>query len=128
VILDASAIVAVVQREPGYEALLDKLAAADLIGIGAPTAAETVLVLTARLGPAGRDILHRLLDEWQVEVIPFGADHWREAADAYARFGRGRHRAALTFGDCLSYAVAKLSGQPLLATGSDFTRTDLELA
>ncbi|MEO8502196.1 MAG: type II toxin-antitoxin system VapC family toxin, partial [Vicinamibacteria bacterium] len=53
---------------------------------------------------------------------------WRTAADAYGRFGKGRHRAALNFGDCLTYAVAKLSSQPLLATGNDFARTDLILA
>lgn len=127
-ILDSSAVVAVVQREPGYEALLEKLVAAEAVAIGAPTVAETAIVLTARLGPAGRDILHRILDDWDVAIVPFGEDHWREAADAYARYGRGHHRAALNFGDCLSYAVAKLADQPLLATGADFARTDLELA
>lgn len=58
-------------------------------------------------------------------MVPFGEDHWRQAAEAYARFGRGRHKAALNFGDCLSYAVARLADQPLLCVGDDFARTDL---
>ena len=62
------------------------------------------------------------------ETIPFGPDHWREAVSAYARFGKGRHRARLNFGDCLSYAVAMLADQPLLCTGSDFSKTDVTLA
>ena len=65
--------------------------------------------------------------EFRVVSIPFGADHWREAVAAYSRFGRGRSPAALNFGDCLSYAVARLSGEPLLCVGDDFTRTDLPL-
>jgi len=68
------------------------------------------------------------LQEAQVAVVPFGEDHWRAAVDAYIRFGKGRHAAALNFGDCLTYATARLSGLPLLAAGRDFSKTDLELA
>jgi ribonuclease VapC len=127
-ILDSSAILAVVFKEPGFDAVLDKIVAAETIAIGAPTAAETAIVLDARLGPAGLGALARLLHEWSVTVVPFGEDHWRQAAEAYARFGRGRHKAALNFGDCLSYAVARLADQPLLCVGDDFARTDLALA
>jgi ribonuclease VapC len=127
-ILDTSAILAIVFREPGFEAVLGKIADADVIAIGGPTAAETSIVLTARLGGAGHGTLIRLLHEWAVTVVPFGEDHWKKAADAYARFGRGHHKAALNFGDCLSYAVAKLADQPLLCVGDDFAKTDLTLA
>ncbi len=61
-------------------------------------------------------------------VVAFSEEHAREAAEAFARFGKGRHRAALNFGDCMSYAVAKLAGQPLLCTGTGFAKTDLKLA
>ncbi len=61
----------------------------------------------------------------EVEVIPFTAEHYEVAVDAFERFGKGRHPAALNFGDCLTYAVARLSGLPLLYTGDDFARTDL---
>ena len=127
-ILDTSAVVAVVFREPGFEVLVEKVAAAEYTAVGAPTAAETGIVLSARLGRDARGLVARLLAEWGAEVVPFGDDHWKEAIDAYRRFGRGRHRAALNFGDCLSYAVAKLADQPLLCVGDDFARTDIEVA
>lgn len=126
-ILDTSAVVAVVLREPEFERLLDQVGAARVVAIGAPTLAETGIVLRARLGTEVRGLLARLLQEWQAVVVPFGQDHWQEALDAYSRFGRGRHKAALNFGDCLSYAVARVSGEPLLCTGRDFAQTDLPL-
>ncbi len=127
-ILDSSAIAAVVFKEPGFEALVGKIAEAETIGIGAPTLAETAVVLTSRLRRDSRGLLLKLLQEWQVAIVPFGPEHWKEAAEAYVRFGRGQHRAALNFGDCLAYAVARLSGESLLCVGRDFSRTDLELA
>jgi ribonuclease VapC len=128
VILDTSAIVAIFLRELGFELLVDKLAAASNAGIGAPTATETAIVVGARLQLDGRSLVSRFLHEQEVSIITFGEDHWRTAADAYARFGRGRHKAALNYGDCLTYAVAKLAGQPVLAVGRDFAQTDLDLA
>lgn len=127
-ILDSSAIVAIFLKEPGFEALVDKLAVAANLGLGAPTATESAIVVGARLGMDGRNLVSRFLHEQDVAIVTFGNDHWRTAADAYARFGRGRHKAALNFGDCLAYAVAKLAGEPLLAVGRDFSQTDLELA
>ena len=124
-ILDTSAILAVFLKEPGFEVIVDRLAAEDEVGIGAPTLAETGIVLDARFGAAAAGWLSQFLAEFRVSAIPFGADHWREAVAAYARFGRGRHPAALNFGDCLSYAVARLAGEPLLCVGEDFTRTDV---
>ncbi len=67
-----------------------------------------------------------MLDELGIQEIPFGELHWREAVDAYRRFGKGRHPAALNFGDCMTYAVASLTGEPLLFVGNDFGHTDLE--
>jgi ribonuclease VapC len=127
-ILDTSAVVAIVFKEPGYEALIDKLVETENVALGAPTVAETGIVLEARLRRDARGLILQLLDEWWVAIVPFGEDHWREAVDAYSRFGRGRHRAALNFGDCLTYAVAKLAGHPLLCLGGDFAKTDLPLA
>jgi ribonuclease VapC len=127
-ILDSSAIVAIFLKEPGFEVVADKLAEAENLGIGAPTATETAIVIGARLRMDGRSLVSRFLHEQDVAIVTFGEDHWRAAADAYARFGRGRHTAALNYGDCLAYAVAKLAGEPLLAVGHDFVHTDLELA
>jgi ribonuclease VapC len=61
-------------------------------------------------------------------VVPFGEDHWPVAVDAYARFGNGRHPASLNFGDCLTYAVARLAEQPLICVGDDFAKTGLPIA
>ncbi|HKR49906.1 MAG TPA: type II toxin-antitoxin system VapC family toxin [Pseudonocardiaceae bacterium] len=72
-----------------------------------------------------RSLLARLLDEADVETIPYTAAHWPVAVDAFARYGKGRHPAALNFGDCLTYATCRLAGRPLLCTGEDFPQTDL---
>jgi ribonuclease VapC len=125
-IIDTSAIVAIVFKEPGYQELVEKLADAQYLGIGAATLAETGIVLTARLGSNATSLLARMVQELGAAVIPFGDEHWREALEAYERFGRGRHPAKLNFGGCLSYATARLAGQPLLYKGRDFDRTDLE--
>ena len=127
-ILDSSVIVAIVLREPGYEELLTKLRSADTLGIGTPTLTETGMVLSARLGVEPQALLDRFLREFGAVPVAFGEQHWREALEAFRRFGKGRHPAALNFGDCLSYAAAKLADHPLLFVGNDFSKTDLEIA
>ena len=127
-IIDTSAIVALVFKEPGYELLVEKLSDADYVGMGTPTLAETGIVLSARMGSGGKTILARLVQELGIIQVPFGNAHWEEAVDAYERFGRGRHPAKLNFGDCMSYATAKLAGQRLLFVGRDFKKTDIEQA
>ncbi len=128
-IVDASALIAIVIDEPRSAELADKLRLSDVKGIGTPTLVETGIVLTARIGPdAAGSILSVLLERFDIRPIAFGERHWREAFRAAVHYGKGRHDAALNFGDCLTYAVAKLSGQPLLCIGDDFARTDLVLA
>jgi ribonuclease VapC len=127
-IVDSSAIVAIVLREPGWEGVVTRLGAAASPAIGAPTLAEVGLVLTAKMGTEARIVLSQLLQETGLTVIPFAEEHWRGAVEAYVRFGKGRHPAALNFGDCLTYAVARLAGQPLLFVGDDFSKTDLPAA
>jgi ribonuclease VapC len=124
-IVDTSAIVAVFLREPGFEGLIDRLAGAPVAGIGAPTLAEAGIVLSARLRTDARGLLGRFLQKFEIQTVSFEEVHWQEAVLAWLRFGKGRHPAALNFGDCLTYAVAKLSGRPLLFVGDDFARTDL---
>jgi ribonuclease VapC len=128
VIVDSSAIVAIVLREPGWEGVVARLGAEAAPAIGAPTLAEVGLVLTAKMGAEARIVLSQLVQETGLTVIPFAEEHWRVAVDAYARFGKGRHPAALNFGDCLTYAVTRLAGQPLLFVGADFSKTDLPSA
>lgn len=126
-IVDSSALVAIVLGEPGFERLLFELEGAPWAGIGAPTAAETSVVLGHRVGFAQQWMLHRILQRFELQVVAFEARHWSEAMLAYERFGRGRHPASLNFGDCLCYATAKLAHLPLLCVGDDFAQTDLQL-
>ncbi len=125
-IVDSSAILAIVFQEPGFEQLLSRMEEAPGVAAGTPTLAEAGIVLHARLGQSSAGLLERILDELGIQEVPFGEIHWREAVDAYRRFGKGRHEAALNFGDAMTYAVAKLSGETLLFAGADFPLTDLE--
>jgi ribonuclease VapC len=128
VILDTSVIVAITLREPGYEHLVEKLRSADALGIGTPTLTEAGMVVSSRLGIEPQALLDRFLRDFGAVPVVFGEQHWREALDAFRRFGKGRHPAALNFGDCLSYAAARVAGHPLLFVGDDFSRTDIEAA
>ena len=126
-ILDSSAVVAVLLAEPEHEAIVDRLIQDQQPAIGAPTLTECGIVLGARLGTLGKTLLARFVQETPLAVIPFGPDHWIAAIDAFLRFGKGRHPAALNFGDCMAYATAQLANVPLLCVGNDFVRTDLRL-
>ena len=127
-ILDSSAIVAVLLKEPGYERLLKRLAENPEPGVGAPTMIETGIVLAARLGERGQTLLARFAQAYEFVILPCDAEHWTTAVQAFLRYGKGRHSAALNFGDCLTYAIARLAGEPLLCIGEDFSKTDLPLA
>jgi len=74
-----------------------------------------------------RGLVERMLKAAEIEVIPFGSMHYEAAVSAWLRYGKGRHPASLNLGDCFSYAVAQLSGQPLLCVGEGFKKTDLRL-
>ena len=127
-VLDSSAIVSIHLQEPGYERLIDRIDAAEVVVVGIPTLLESVMVMSARLGHDARPMIFAFLRRLEVEVVPFNEEHLDAAATAFLRFGRGRHAAGLNFGDCLSYAVAAVAGMPLLFTGEDFGRTDIERA
>jgi ribonuclease VapC len=127
VIVDSSALVAVLVEEPGYERAWEALKAADVIAVGTPTLVETGMVME-RLAPRrGRLLMVGLLEDLEAIAIPFSEVHWPVAVDAFLRFGKGRHAAGLNLGDCLTYAVAKVAVEPLLCLGDDFARTDLAL-
>ncbi|WP_456446715.1 type II toxin-antitoxin system VapC family toxin [Oceanithermus sp.] len=127
-VLDSSALLAILLREPGYERLLEALDAAETVSVGAPTLAEAKIVLGARAGFEKTFLLDELLRQMEAEVLPFGREHADEAVRAYRRFGKGRHPAGLNFGDAMSYAMAQPSGEPLLFVGDVFSRTDVQPA
>ncbi len=127
-VLDSSVIVAIHLKEPGYERLIEAIENASVVAVGVPTLLETAMVLTTRLGQDARPLLAAFLRLVEAEVVAFDQTHLDAATAAYLRFGRGHHRAALNFGDCMSYAVAAVAGLPLLFTGEDFARTDIARA
>lgn len=122
-IVDASALLALLLREPSAERIVDALDGAPWAAIGAPTLTEAAIVAEARgLPPTA---VAALLVEAEIEVLPYTHEHATVAAWAYRRFGRGRHRAGLNFGDCMAYAMAKVADAPLLYVGDDFPHTDV---
>ena len=131
-ILDSSAVVAVICREPGYEDLLRKIALARTVAIGAPTVVETQMVVEIKLGNKrkhdGAALVDQFLAEIQALVVPFARNHISIFFEAFRRYGRGRHPARLNMGDCFTYAVAKAAGMQVLYVGDDFRQTDLESA
>lgn len=86
------------------------------------------MVIAGRKGPDSRPEIDALLDQLRARVTPLTDAHARLAADAFLRYGKGRHPAGLNFGDCMAYAVAKSEGAPLLFVGEDFARTDVVAA
>lgn len=126
--LDTSALVAILLSEPGALDLVDRILEADVVRIGAPTVVETAIVVGARRKRPAMAEVRGLLNELGITVVPFGAAEWETASSAYARFGRGRHRAGLNFGDCLAYATAMTAGDSLLFVGNDFSKTDITAA
>ena len=126
--LDSSAVIAILLSESGALDLVDRILEADVVRIGTPTLVETAIVLANRRGRPSLPEVRGLVDELGVTVVPFGIDEWEAAVAAFDRFGRGRHKAGLNFGDCLAYATAAAAGDSLLFVGNDFTKTDIKPA
>lgn len=126
--IDSSAWVAIRFKEPGYELLFEKVTRADTVLVSAPTVLEIAIVLTRRFLVDPRPSLTSDFETYGVQVVPLNKRHADAAIQAFLTYGKGRHPARLNFGDCLSYAVASLAGIPLLFTGDDFSKTDIEAA
>ncbi|MBM3817534.1 MAG: type II toxin-antitoxin system VapC family toxin [Acidimicrobiia bacterium] len=126
--LDSSALVAILFAEPGYLELVDRILDADHVRIGAPTLVEATLVFAGRRRSSATGEVEQLVRELGVTVVPFGEAECRVATTAFLKFGRGRHPAALNFGDCFAYATARQGGDTLLYVGEDFARTDIAAA
>lgn len=127
-VIDTSALLAILQDEPERRTFTQRIEAADRCAVSAATHVECSIVLQARVGPAGILSLDRLLEAAKARIIAVDADQARIAREAFRRFGKGRHPAGLNLGDCFAYALAVARTEPLLCKGDDFPRTDLELA
>jgi ribonuclease VapC len=129
VIVDTSAIVALVLSESGAENLREALARSPESRISAPSYVELCAVLQRRNRPEIGRMVDRLLAAYGIEIEAFDAGQARVAAQAYRDYGRGSgHRARLNLGDCYSYALASVTGEPLLYRGDDFIHTDIQPA
>jgi ribonuclease VapC len=124
-VIDTSAIVAILQNEPERRALNEAIESADVRRISAATLVEVSIVVETRYGPAGLRDLDRFLDRAGVELAVVDVEQAHEARRAFSLFGKGRHPAGLNYGDCFSYALARVMGEPLLFKGDDFAQTDI---
>ena len=124
-IVDSSALVAVLSGEPAASRLNRAIADAAAVMVASPSLVETGMVIGSRLERRTLALLDEYLARVGARVVPFTEAHARLATDAFLRYGKGRHPAGLNFGDCMAYAVAQAEGAPLLFTGGDFARTDV---
>lgn len=128
-VIDTSALVAILRREDEADKFLRLIAETDRCLLSAVSLLETSMVIAGRIGDetAWRD-LDDLIEVAAIEIVPQDTEQARIARDAFLRFGKGRHSAALNFGDCASYALARVYDIPLLFKGQDFPKTDITLA
>ena len=124
-VVDSSALVAVILVEPHAPRLTMALAGAERVRVSAGTYLELSIVMARRHGEAGVREVDRLLDRFTVSVEPVTTAQAHIARTAFVQFGKGRHRAGLNFGDCCTYALAEERGLPILCVGDDFRHTDL---
>ena len=125
-IVDASAVVAILFRESDAERYEEAIAAAPHCRMSVVNFVEAAMVLESRDGPARGESLDVFINEASIELAPMTAEHAYAARRAWRHFGKGNHPTGLNFGDCFAYALAETSGEPLLFKGGDFALTDLE--
>jgi ribonuclease VapC len=127
VVIDSSALLAILLGEPDRGQFLKLLSESETRLLSAANALETAIVVESRRGEtAGRE-LDLFLHKTGIAMVAVDEEQFTIARYAWRKFGKGRHRAALNFGDCFAYALAKTSSEPLLAKGADFSQTDLQL-
>jgi ribonuclease VapC len=126
-VIDTSALLAILLSEPEADALVGAIVSAETRLVAAPTLVEAAAVMVARKGPPGEVALDALLQRLEIQVVPMSPEAAAFARAAYARYGRGvGSPGVLNYGDCLAYGVARAAGEPLLFKGDDFALTDIE--
>lgn len=127
-VIDTSALIAILFGEPEALSFTRAVADAPRKLISSFSALETGIVVEARKGEAGGRELDLLLHRAQIEIVAINADQTELARAAWRKYGKGNHPAGLNIGDCCAYALAKYSGEPLLFKGNDFSQTDIRAA
>jgi ribonuclease VapC len=128
VVIDSSAVTAILFNEPDHRRYASAIESASSLIISAVTRVELPFVIEGRKGVPGRARLDAFFAMTAVEIVAATEEQAQIACEAFRRFGKGRHGAALNIGDCFAYALAKATGQPLLFKGSDFSQTDIVAA
>jgi ribonuclease VapC len=126
-VIDTSAVLAIMQREPERRIFLEAIEAADSTRMSVASFVESSIVIESRYGAEGLRDLDRLISRASIELIPVDREQGQLARSAFSRFGKGRHRAGLNYGDCFSYAAAINLGEPLMCKGDDFIHTDVPM-
>jgi ribonuclease VapC len=124
-VLDTSALPAILFDEPESASIRNAIAQDATRLLSAASYLETAIVVETRFGESGSREMELLLARAQVEIVAFDDEQAKRARMAYRKWGKGRHPAGLSFGDCFSYALSKTTGEPLCFKGEDFTRTDV---
>jgi ribonuclease VapC len=127
-IIDTSAIIAVLFNEDDAKSYADAIAQSDFRRMSAATFVETAIVIETQTKTSGSRQLDAFLRKADIAIEPVTEEHAHIARQAFSDFGKGRHPAGLNYGDCFSYALAKATGEPLLFKGKDFSKTDLVAA
>ena len=125
IVVDTSALIAILDKEPDAALYAEAIAEADPPLISAATLLELNIVMINRHGVKAARMVDRLIQEARFQVESFTVQHAELAREAYARYGKDQQTAALNYGDCFSYALAKATGLPLLFKGRDFSKTDI---
>ena len=125
-VIDTSALLAILQNEPERRMFNKAIEAADTRLISTASFVEVSIVIESRYGPDSIRDLDLFLSKAEIELVPVDSDQAFEARQAFRQYGKGRHTAGLNFVDCFSYALAKSLGEPLLFKGEDFSKTDLD--
>jgi ribonuclease VapC len=127
-VIDTSVLIAILEDEPERRAFNEAIEAAANRRMSAANFVEASIVIESRYGAEGLRDLDLFLDRSGIELVGVDEEQARMARLGFSRFGKGRHLAALNFGDCFAYALARVLGEPLLFKGTDFTRTDVPSA
>jgi ribonuclease VapC len=128
VIIDSSALIAILQIEPEALRLATAIGNNSVRWLPASCFLEASMLVLGRCGEDGIRDMDLLIARYRIEIVPFTESQARLAREAFIRYGRGRHPAKLNFGDCMAYALARETGEELLFKGTDFAQTDVAVA
>lgn len=124
-VIDTSAIAAILFDEPERARFVHAIDGSAVRLLSAASLVEATLVVEGRKGPRAERLVDRFVEDGEIEVVPLTVEQAALACEAFRKYGRGQHAAALNLGDCFTYALAKATGERLLFKGDDFARTDL---